>query len=90
MVSFFVVLRVVFCVLLRLLQYGISKVLITAHEVLTAYQLLMQQAEYSAQMGSSRFVSSRLFDRLLSLNLTDMYVRLDFSPPSLASISFGV
>lgn len=48
--------------------------LILAHETLTAYQLLMQQAEYSVQMGSNRFISPLLFDRLLSLNLTDLYV----------------
>ncbi|XP_026190928.1 uncharacterized protein LOC34620921 [Cyclospora cayetanensis] len=57
--------------------YGISKVLITAHEMLTAYQLLMQQAEYSVQMGCSRFVQPLLFDRLLSLSLTDLREELE-------------
>ncbi|KAL8447768.1 hypothetical protein Emag_004176 [Eimeria magna] len=57
--------------------YGVSKVLITAHEMLTAYQLLMQQAEYSVQLGSSRFVAPMIFDRLLSLTLTDLKEELE-------------
>ncbi|KAL8274070.1 hypothetical protein Esti_001912 [Eimeria stiedai] len=57
--------------------YGVSKVLITAHEMLTAYQLLMQQAEYSVQLGSSRFVAPVIFDRLLSLTLTDLCMSLE-------------
>ncbi|OEH74170.1 hypothetical protein cyc_04380 [Cyclospora cayetanensis] len=60
-----------------LYEYGISKVLITAHEMLTAYQLLMQQAEYSVQMGCSRFVQPLLFDRLLSLSLTDLCMSVE-------------
>lgn len=64
-------LRVVLLLLVRL-QYGVSRVLVTASEMLTAYQLLMQQAEYSVQMGTSRCISARLFDSLLSLTLTDL------------------
>ncbi|KAL8446776.1 hypothetical protein Emed_004778 [Eimeria media] len=57
--------------------YGVSKVLISAHEMLTAYQLLMQQASYSVQLGSSRFVAPAVFDRLLSLTLTDLCLSLE-------------
>ncbi|CDJ39363.1 hypothetical protein, conserved [Eimeria tenella] len=57
--------------------YGTSRVLVTASEMLTAYQLLMQQAEYSLQMGTNRYVSSRLFDSLLSLTLTDLKDELE-------------
>ncbi|KAL8432418.1 hypothetical protein Efla_000195 [Eimeria flavescens] len=57
--------------------YGVSKVLITAHEMLTAYRLLMQQVGSPAELGKKRFIAPLMFDRLLSVTLTDLCMSLE-------------